>query len=200
MASPTSNRVKHTELSTVWMKRTVDYRRHVHDLRTRSYEGATSREDREHVFRAAFDLLTPVAERVLSDLNVFFLAGLGWTRAVKPSPSEEGGLIGFWELRWPIQQRSKNRFTQQPLEPLAIYTVFPMKPTLSMEWTHPHLAMLRPCCHSGLAAAWPLQVTSDEDAWRQEPILRVLAEAELHERTFLADTNWRLLSSLYEAE
>jgi hypothetical protein len=200
MANQTSNRVKHNEPPTVWMKRTVDYRRHVQDLRTRSYEGATSREQRENVFRAAFDLLTPVAEKVLSDLNVFFLSGLGWTRTVKPSPSEDGGLIGFWELTWPVQQQSKNRFTQQPLEPLAIYTVFPSKPTLSMEWTHPHLAMLRPCCHSGLAAAWPLQVTSEEDAWRQEPILRVLAEAELHERTFLADTNWRLLSSLYEAE
>jgi hypothetical protein len=184
----------------IWEHRAVDYRRHIHDLRTHSYEGAYSREEREQVFCLAFDLMTPVAERVLSDLKAFFLAGQGWIRTVRPSSTEEGGLVGFWELAWPLQQQSKNRFNQKPLEPLAIHAVFPLKSTLGMEWTHPHLAMLRPCCHSGLAAAWPLQVTSEEDAWRQEPILRVLAEAELHERTFLADSNWKLLSSLYEAE
>jgi len=199
MANLTSSSNDRNEATSVWLKRTVDYRRHIDDLRTHSYEGASSREEREKVFIEAFDLLTPVAEKVLSDLNFFFLSGLGWTRTVSPSRSEDGGLIGFWELTWPLQQRSKNRFTQQLLDPLAIHAVFPKRPTLSMEWTHPHLALLRPCCHSGLAAAWPLQVTSIEDAWRQEPILRVLAEAELHERTFLADTNWRLLSSLYEA-
>ena len=200
MANLISNKDERKEPATVWLKRTVDYRRHIDDLRSHSYEGASSREEREKVFYKAFNLLTPVTEKVLSDLNEYFLSGLGSIRVVPPSLSEDDGLVGFWELTWPIQRRSKNRFTQQPLEPLAVHAVFPKRPTLSMEWTHPHLALLRPCCHSGLAAAWPLQVTSSEDAWRQEPILRVLAEAELHERTFLADTNWRLLSSLYEAE
>lgn len=200
MSNLSPSKTGHDEASAVWMKRTIDYRRHIHDLRTHSYEGTISREDRENAFRFAFDLLTPVAERVLSDMNVSFLEGLGKTRAVKPSRTDDGGLIGFWELIWPLQQQSKNRFDQSPLEPLTIHAVFPMTPTQGMQWTHPHLALLRPCCHSGMAAAWPLQVTSDEDAWRQEPILRVLAEAELHERTFLADVNWRLLSSLYEPE
>src|SRR5579862_4674040 len=163
MANLTSSSNDRNEATSVWLKRTVDYRRHIDDLRTHSYEGASSREEREKVFIEAFDLLTPVAEKVLSDLNFFFLSGLGWTRTVSPSRSEDGGLIGFWELTWPLQQRSKNRFTQQPLDPLAIHAVFPKRPTLSMEWTHPHLALLRPCCHSGLAAAWPLQVTSIED-------------------------------------
>jgi hypothetical protein len=45
----------------------------------------------------------------------------------------------------------------------------------------------------GLAAAFPLQVVSAEDAARQEPILRLLAEAELHERTYQSDLNWRIL-------
>lgn len=151
MASPTSNRVKHTELTTVWMKRTVDYRRHVHDLRTRSYEGATSREEREKVFHVAFDLLTPVAEKVLSDLNVFFLAGLGWTRAVKPSPSEDGGLIGFWELTWPVQQRSKNRFTQLPLAPSPFTRFSPSSPLC--RWSG-RIHTLR-CCAPVATAAWP---------------------------------------------
>jgi hypothetical protein len=183
-----------------WHSRAIDYRRHIQDLRTHSYEGAVSREDREKVFRCAFDLMTPVARKVLTDINECFLSGLGRVRVVCPTPTEEGGLVGFWEMAWPLQERARNRFNEEPLQPLAIHAVFPLKPTLGMEWTHPHFAMLRACCHDGLAAAWPMQVTSTEDAWRQEPILHVLAEAELHEKTFLADLNWKLLSSLYDAE
>ncbi len=183
-----------------WPDRAIDYRRHIHDLRTHSYEGAVSREERDNVFRQAFDLMTPVAQHVLTEINDYFLSGVGRVRVVRPTRTEEGGLAGFWELAWPLQERARNRFNQEPLQPLAVHAVFPLKPTLGMEWTHPHFALLRPCCHEGFAAAWPMQVTSAEDAWRQEPIIRVLAEAELHERTFLADVNWKLLSSLYEAE
>ncbi|MGH9505153.1 MAG: hypothetical protein ACRD20_20055 [Terriglobales bacterium] len=180
--------------------RTIDYRRHIHDLRTRSYEGAVSREDREEVFRRAFDLVTPVARRVLAEINDSFLSGSGRIRVVCPTRTEEGGLIGFWEMSWSLQEQARNRFNQEPLQPLAIHAVFPLRPTLGMEWTHPHFAMLRPCCKEGFAAAWPMQVVSEEDAWRQEAILRVLAEGELHQQTFLADLNWKLLSSLYETE
>lgn len=182
----------------LWLNRTIDYRRHIHDLRVHSYEGAMTRQDREKVFCEAFDLMTPVAEKVLRDLSTYFLSNLGRARTYPPSRVEEGGLIGFWELTWPMQQQAKNRFDGAPLEPLAIHAVFPMRHTLGMEWTHPHFAMLRSCCHEGLAAAWPMQVTTQEDALRQEPILRVLAEGELHEKTFLADLNWRLLTSLYD--
>jgi hypothetical protein len=189
-----------SDVASFWRSRAIDYRRHIQDLRTRSYEGSVSRQDREQTFRGAFDLVTPVAHAVLAALSETFLAGSGRIRAVPPKPANDGGLLGFWEMTWHLQQKARNRFTQENVPPLAIYTVFPLQPTLGMEWTHPHFAMLRPCCHDGLAAAWPMQVTCDEDAWRQEPILRVLAEAELHEMTFLADLNWRLLPSLYEAE
>lgn len=188
------------ESASGWRLRILDYRRHVHDLRTRSYEGAVGREDREIVFARAFDLVTPVAGLVLEDLNDSFLSGTGRVRTVRPVRTDEGGLIGFWELSWNLQQRARNRFNQAPLPPLAIHAVFPLRPTSGMEWTHPHFALLRPCCREGLAAAWPMQVANEEDAWRQEAILRVLAEAELHEATFLADLNWKLLTSLYESE
>lgn len=183
-----------------WSSRTLDYRRHIHDLRTRSYEGAVSREQREEVFRRAFDLMTPVAQEVLSEINHCFLSGKGHLHVRQPERTDEGGLISAWQINWPLQEQARNRFTQEPLPPLAVHAVFPRRPTLGMEWTHPHFAILRPPCREGLAAAWPMQVTSEEDAWRQEPILRVLAEADLHEKTFLADLNWKLLSSLYEAE
>ena len=181
-----------------WHSRVVDYQRHVHDLRARNYEGAVSREQREEVFRKAFDFTTPVAEHVLAEMNDLFLAGTGNVKAIRPARTEEGGLVGSWELTWPLQQKAKNRFDQSPLQPVALHAVFPLTPTLAMAWTHPHFAMLRACCHDGLAAAFPMQVVSEEDAWRQEPILRVLAEAELHERTFLADLNWKLMPSLYD--
>ena len=190
--------VGRTGSPSIWRERAVDYRRHVEDLRSCSYEGAKSREEREEIFYRAFELVTPVAERVLTELNRWFLHSTGEVATERPLRDASGGLDGFWKVSWPLQKQSANRFTQEPLEPLAIHAVFPRRPSLGMEWTHPHLALLRPGCKEGMAAAWPLQVTSPEDALRQEPILRVLAEAEMHERTFLADLNWRLLSSLYE--
>ena len=192
--------LKKRDVTFSWHNRTIDYRRHIHDLRTHSYEGAASRAEREMVFRCAFDLMTPVARQVLTDINQSFLLGLGRATVICPTRTEEGGLIGSWEMTWPLLEQARNRFNQEPLQPLAIHAVFPLKPTLGMEWTHPHFAILRFCCHEGLAAAWPMQVISEEDAWRQEPILRVMAEADLHEKTFLADLNWKLLSSLYDAQ
>jgi hypothetical protein len=183
-----------------WKGRTIDYARHIADLRSRSYEGATSRDDRESMFCRAFDFVTPVADRVLGDLNDFFLSSSGQIRTIAPARSNDGGLIGSWELTWLLLEQAKNRFDQTPLAPLAIHAIFPLAPTGAMQWTHPHFALLRSGCREGLAAAWPMQVTSAEDAWRQEPILRVVAEAELHERTFLADSNWKLLSSFCDAE
>jgi hypothetical protein len=188
-----------TSQPATWQERTVDYRRHIEDLRSRSYEGAKSREEREETFYRAFELVAPVAEQVLTELNCWFLRGSGEVTTERPVRDASGGLDGFWSVSWPLQRQSINRFTQEPLEPVAIHAIFPRRPSLGMEWTHPHLALLRPGCKEGIAAAWPLQVTSSEDAVRQAPILRVLAEAELHERTFLADLNWRLLASLYES-
>jgi hypothetical protein len=183
-----------------WKGRIIDYARHVADLRARSYEGAISRDDREKMFCRAFDFVTPVADRVLRDLNDSFLSCSGRIRTMIPARSNAGGLIGSWELTWPLLEQAKSRFDQTPLEPLAIHAIFALAPTGAMQWTHPHFALLRSGCREGLAAAWPMQVTSAEDAWRQEPILRVVAEAELHERTFLADSNWKLLSSFCDAE
>jgi hypothetical protein len=198
-SEPTRGHASH-DAAFSWSSRLIDYKRHVDDLRARSYEGAVSREQREEVFRRAFDLTTPVARKVLTEVNDCFLAGTGSLHIAPPAHTDEGGLIGAWELSWPLQQQARDRFNQEPLPPLALHAVFPLKPTLGMAWTHPHFAMLRPCCHEGFAAAWPMQVVSEEDAWRQEPILRVLAEAELHERTFLGDLNWKLLPSVYSKE
>ena len=51
-------------------------------------------------------------------------------------------------------------------------------------FTHPHL-------RGSQVGNWPLQVTSEEDARRQEPIVRAIVEAELHERVF--EGTWRII-------
>ncbi len=177
----------------IWARRVEDYHRHVVDLQNKWYEGAASRAEREALFRVAFDLATPVAYKVLDDINVHFLKGSGEYLAQQPGPDGEGGLIGSWSLTWPLLRAAANRFTGKPLDPLALTVIFPLTPSLGMQWTHPHIALLRPGLIDGLAAAWPFQVTSPKDAERQEPILRVLAEAELHERFYQSDLNWRIL-------
>lgn len=173
--------------------RVDDYRRHFRDLQTCTYELKKSREEREQQFRVAFDLTTPVAISVLHDVNSWFLQSTGVITSVLPQRDELGGLVGRWELSWPLLAQSANRFTGEPIGPIRLCAVFPLTPSLGTAWTHPHLALPRKECREGLAAAFPFQVTSMEDAWRQEPILRVLAEAELHECTFVADSNWRVL-------
>jgi hypothetical protein len=177
----------------IWQRRIQDWLRHVKDLKTRTYEGAPSRPEKEKVFRTAFELVTPVARRILEDINSFYLENTGELTVLPPANDGQGGLIGAWSLNWPLLKAATSRFTGEPLEPLTLFAIFPLTPTGAMQWTHPHLALLRSGRPDGIAAAWPLQVTSTEDAERQEPVLRVLAEAEFHERTYLADVNWRIL-------
>ncbi|HZZ40048.1 MAG TPA: hypothetical protein VFE06_13015, partial [Acidobacteriaceae bacterium] len=157
-----------------------------------------SRQEREAVFCRAFDLVTPVARRVLAGLNETFLRSSGQIHIVAPERVAEGGLIGSWQMSWPALQRARNRFDQSPLSPVALSAVFPLTATGEMQWTHPHFAIQRSCCRDGFACAWPMQVTSHEDACRQEPTLRVMAEAEMHQKTYLSDLNWRILVSLHE--
>ncbi len=182
----------------IWTRRVEDYLRHVKDLQNKYYEGAVSRADREALFMKAFDFATPVARRVLDDLNANFLKGTGDFAVHRPAPDGEGGLIGSWSLTWPLLCKALSRFDGKPLDPLAVTAIFPLKSTGAMQWTHPHLALRRPGLMDGLAAAFPFQVTSSEDAERQEPILRVLAEAEFHERFYQSDLNWRLLPFVAE--
>jgi hypothetical protein len=182
-----------------WPDRVQDYRRHITDLQTKSYEGAIERSEREEVFLKAFDFTTPVAQRVLEDLSRVFLKGTGQFAVHPPERiPDEGGLLGRWTLDWPQLRTARSRFTGEPLAPITLNVIYPVMATGTMQWTHPHLALLRPEVPHRMAAAWPFNVLSAEDAERQEPILRVLAEAEMHERTFEADVNWRVLTFALE--
>lgn len=162
-------------------------------MQTQTYEGASSRAEREYLFRRAFDWATPVAVKVLDDMNAFYLENTGRVTVHPPGPDGEGGLLGSWKLGWPVLLSARSRFTGEALDPIALTAAIPLTPTQGLPWTHPHFALLRAGVPMRIAAAWLFQVTFENDALRQEPILRVLAEAEMHERTFEADVNWRIL-------
>ena len=170
-----------------WISRVEDMARHLQDLRSRGYEGALERKDKEEVFRRAFELTTPIAVRVLEEVNAGYLAGAGRIATNGPTSDHHDGLIGSWSITWPLLEGDIDRLTGLPLPPVRLAAVFPI------EWTHGHLAMLNISPPGGVAFAWPFQVKDAADAERQEPILWAMAEAELHERVFRAESNWRVL-------
>jgi hypothetical protein len=170
-----------------WKSRVEDMSRHLADLEHDYYDEAKSRPERDVVFRNAFDLLTPMAVAVLEDMNEWLVSGAGTVETNEPVPDDAGGINGSWTLTWPRLERGVNVHNGEPLQPVTIDAVYPG------HWTHGHLARL----HSGLPAevtAWPMQVRTEADALRQEPILRAIAEAEIHERVYQLNGDWRLVS------
>jgi hypothetical protein len=178
--------------------RREDWRRHVVDLQTRSYDGATSRAEGEAVFLRAFELTTPVALDVLESLAAAYLGGEAVTSVTSPRPvpadvlmganrTPAGGLLGSWNLTWPALERARDRMTGEPLPPVQIFAMYPV------DFTHAHLALFDIGTPRTWIACWPFQVTSADDAARQERTLSAIAEADMHERTFASDLNWRLL-------
>jgi len=176
-----------------WEARVEDMERHLADLRGRGYEGAVDRGDKEQVFRRAFDLTTPVAIKVLEHVDAAFLQGRGRTSVNRPEADSHGGLIASWTLTWPLLEVARDRVGGGPLPPLRLVAIFPM------EWTHGHLAILTLSPGEEVACTWPFQVITEADALRQEPILWAMAETELHERIFRAESNWRVIPEGHEA-
>jgi hypothetical protein len=168
--------------------RRADWLRHVQDLVSRTYEGASQRAAREDVFRRAFELTTPVAVRVLEKVDEIYLGGSGAVSVSPPDADGEEGLLGSWNLTWPLLEQARSRFSGEELPPVQIFAMFPQN------FTHGHLALFNIETPRRWVACWPLQVTSPEDAERQEIVLWGIAEADMHERTFAGDLNWRLLS------
>jgi hypothetical protein len=167
--------------------RQEDWHRHMDDLIVDRYETGVERAERDRVFVEAFELCTPVALRVLERIDELLLGRVATITTRRPEPDGQGGLVGGWELTWPALERSRSRFTGRPLPPCVIGAMYPTG------FTHGHVALYDISEPRRCIAAWPLQVTSPADAERQEPILWTIAEAEVHDRTFQTDLNWRLL-------
>src|SRR5260370_23438435 len=107
-------------------------RRHVEDLRSDSYEGASG-PDREARYRAAFDLLSIVTTGVLADVNQLLLGGTGDISIQPPGPDGHGGLIGSWMLSWPALREAPRRLSGEALMPVTISAVCPAGSV------HPHI-------------------------------------------------------------
>jgi hypothetical protein len=187
-----------TDVAARFAARREDWRRHVVDLQTRTYEGASDRAAREVILQEAFRLTTPVAVRVLESLSTAYLAGAGSVTVTSPrrvAPEElegatrtpTGGLLGSWSLTWPSLERARSRLTGEAMPPVEIFAMFPD------DFTHAHLALFSLHRPRTWIACWPLQVATPADAERQEETLAAIAEAEMHDRTFAGDLNWRLL-------
>ena len=161
-------------------------RRHLEDLRTDSYEGAVGPEREAH-YRAAFDLLSIAATGVLADINELLLGGKGDISIQPPGPDGHGGLIGSWMLSWPALREARSRITGKDLSPVTISAVWPAG------FVHPHLVAggaINPRAES--LVAWPMQLTSAEEAAQQEPLLWAIAAAEVHDRIY--QSSWRVVS------
>jgi len=143
--------------------------RHLSDLRSGSYEGARQWPERVRVFRGAVSLLDPVVRRVLEQASTAFLRGGGTIRHVA-GEDRDGGAYAHWELSWPGQRHASARHGGR-VEPVQMIAVF------GRGSTHPHL-------RGAVAGMWPCQVTDEQDAERQEPILAAIVECELHQRIF----------------
>lgn len=156
--------------------RNEDLLRHLADLVARSYEGATSWPDRLAVFHRAVELLDPVVREILDKVNETFLESTGEiTRST--AEDDDGSVWEHWDLSWPRQRDAISRF-DGPVTPVRVSAWF------RRSFNHPHL-------RSPTAGDWPLQVTTTDDAARQEPIVRAIVEAELHQKIY--EGRWAVL-------
>jgi hypothetical protein len=170
------------EQTSVWID---GIERHLEDLRENAYEGASGAE-RQRRYVEACDLLSPVAVDALQQMNASLLGGKGEVSVRAPAPDGGGGSIASWLLTWPELSTSKSRFTGEPLQPVTISAVFPAG------FTHPHLVAGGPV-HPRAASltAWPMQITSLEDADQHRPVLWAIATAEVHDRIY--QSSWRVI-------
>jgi hypothetical protein len=163
-----------------------DLFRHLADLRTGTFEGAGPRADRLRLFRAGADLADPVIRRVLAEADEVFLLGTGQVTFGFGEYGEDGGGVrARWELSWPLQREAAGR-DGTPVTPIQV-TAFYRQTS-----TNPHL-------RGSSAGDWPFQVLTPADAQRQEPIVRAIVEAELHQKVFDAGT-WRVIPAAAAAD
>ena len=170
------------EQTSVWID---GIERHLEDLRQNAYEGASG-ADRHALYVAAFELLTPVAVDVLQQVSAALLRGNGEVLVRAPGADGDGGFIGSWLLTWLELRQSTSRFTGKALQPVTISALFPAG------FTHPHLVGDGPVSpRAASLTAWPMQITSPEDAELQRPVLWAIATAEVHDRIY--QSSWQVI-------
>ena len=170
------------EQTSVWVE---GIERHLQDLKHNVYEGASGAA-RQKLYVEACDLLSPVAVDVLQQINASLLGSKGEVSVRAPGPDGAGGSIASWLLTWPELSMSKSRLTGEPLEPVTISAVFPPG------FTHPHLVAGGPVDPRAVSlSAWPMQITSPDDADQHRPVLWAIATAEVHDRIY--QSTWQVI-------
>jgi hypothetical protein len=141
--------------------------RHFDDLRDGTHGGSVCRQDKDAHFAHAVELLAPVAQQALDEVNVHLLLDTGGVVATGLKRDNDGGSSASWELGWPEQQTAG----LAPVTLLAYY---------GSGFHHPHL-------RGATVGDWPLNVFTPRDAIEQLPILRAIVTADLHNLVFQAD-------------
>lgn len=152
--------------------RALDLERHLDDLRTGSRDGRTRWDDKVALFAEEVARLDPYARQALMELSRDWLASTGDVVREDLAEDPEGHLVARWVLTWPDQREAG----VGAVRVLARYEPGSL---------HPHLGATR-------ARDWPMAVYSNDDAARQLPLLRLLAESELHQRVLEAD--WQIVT------
>ena len=141
--------------------------RHFDDLRDGTHGGSVSRADKEAHFTHAVELLAPIAQQALDEVNAHLLLDTGSIVASGPQRDSTSGLTASWELGWPEQRAAG----LAPVTLLAFY---------GSGFHHPHL-------RGSTLGDWPLNVFTTLDAIDQLPLLRAIVTADLHNLVFQAD-------------
>jgi hypothetical protein len=171
-----NNAVSNNPVSNNPAPRDQDLMRHLADLVARRYEGTESWPERRALFHRAAELLDPLVRRALRETNDTFLESTGeiTTRCVE---HDDGSVEERWEMSWPLQREATSR-DGGPVDPVQVIAWF------RRSFNHPHL-------RGSTAGDWPLQVLDAADVARQEPIVRAIVEAELHQRIY--EGRWQVI-------
>jgi hypothetical protein len=144
--------------------------RHFADLRDGTHgEGAVSRVDKEKIFIAVIDYLTPYARQALGEINSALMLASGTVAASGVTKSPEGGLKAVWTLSWPEQE-------QAGISPVTLEAFF------GHRFHHPHLR--------GATVGFGPSIFSDDDAAAEPPA--AIAAADLHNLVFQRTASCRL--------
>jgi hypothetical protein len=141
--------------------------RHFVDLRDNTHGGSTGRHDKEEHFARAVELLHPVANQVLREMNTLLLLESGRIAGTGLQRTPDGGLVASWTLSWPEQSSAG-------ISPVVLMAYY------GIGFHHPHL-------RGATVGDWPLNVFTRSDAADQLHLLRAIASSELHNLVFQAD-------------
>jgi hypothetical protein len=124
---------------------------------------------------------------VLTETNLGCLANSGEIQFHPAGDDPSSDLISRWTLSWPAQREARSRNEGEQVAPIQVIA------KMGRTALHGHVSGAR-------AGDWPLQITNSDEAEAQEQLVRLIVEAELHQRIFDTDGYWRIVTAYAELE